>query len=292
MTEDNAPREQWWAWRGRTVHLDRVARPGAAAKLLALHGMGGYGRMLAPYGRLPGLSEYEFLAPDLPGFGLTETHRTSTTYADWVDCVDALVASERARDSRPIVLFGVSTGGRLAYDVAASGADVSAVIVTYLADARSPEVRRRLAARPTFARWAGALSFLPPPLNSVPIPMQWIANLAAVSNHSQFANLVWADPVGGGRGLPMRLARSCLVSAPAVDPELYAGPPLLLACPEEDRWIPPSLSRRFLERMRKSPGGPIRYASLRGSGHIPVEESALADLDRAARDFLDEFEPG
>src|SRR5699024_9799818 len=119
----------------------------------------------------------------------------------------------------------------------------------------------------------------------------WVTNLAAISNHSQFANLVRVDPAGGARGLPLRLARTCLTSGPVVPPEVYSGPPLLLACPDEDHWLPGRLSRSFLARVAIAPGGPTRCAALRGAGHMPVEESGLADLDRAVRDFLDEFGP-
>ena len=294
ITGDNAPAEEWWSSHAGRIHLDRVARPQARAKLLVLHGVGTYGRMFTPFGRLPGFSEYEFLAPDLPGFGLSRERHDRCAPADytrWVECLRLLVRAERADDPRPIVLFGLSTGGRLAYDLAAAGADVAAVITACLADARHPVVRRGPAAGPGYARWVRALSVVPPPLDAMRVPATWLANLAAVSNNSRFAQLVLADPLGGASGLPLRLARTCLRSAPVVPPEVYTGPPLLLACPEQDGWLPPAVSRRFLARMDVAPGGPTRYALLRGAGHVPVEESGLADLDRAVRDFLDEFEP-
>ncbi|MCI2417074.1 alpha/beta fold hydrolase [Saccharopolyspora sp. K220] len=286
LTQENAPAEQWWSWRGMSVHVDRVARAGAPAKLIALHGIGTYGRMLAPYGRLPSLADLEFIAPDLPGFGLTGTGRRPITYRDWMSCVLDLIDAERVRDDRPIVLLGISTGGRLAYDVAACAAGaVAGVIATCLADPRRDEVRRRLAARPEMARWAGLLSLVPKPLGMTRVPVHWLANIAAVSNHAQFANLVWADAIGGGGWLPLGFVRSCLASPPAVPPERFAGPPLLLAHPAEDRWTPPLLSRQFFDRL----AAPARCAPLSGAGHLPVEESGLADLDRAIRDFLDEF---
>ncbi|MGP4015262.1 alpha/beta hydrolase [Saccharopolyspora sp. 5N708] len=286
LTADNAPAEQWWPWRGMSVHVDRVARPNAPTKLIALHGVGTYGRMLAPYGRLPSLVDLEFIAPDLPGFGLTGAGRRAVTYRDWLACVLDLIDAERARDDRPIVLLGISTGGRLAYDVAArADGAVAGVIATCLADPRRDEVRRRLAARPEMAKWVGLLALIAKPLGMTRVPVHWLANIAAVSNHAQFANLVWADTIGGGSWLTLTFARSCLTTPPAVPPERFTGPPLLLAHPAEDRWTPPLLSRQFFDRL----AAPARFAPLRGAGHLPVEESGLADLDRAIRDFLDEF---
>jgi alpha-beta hydrolase superfamily lysophospholipase len=286
LTTENAPAEQWWPWRGMTVHVDRVARDDAPTKLIALHGIGTYGRMLAPYGRLPSLADLEFIAPDLPGFGLTGGNRRAVTYQDWVACVLALVEFERARDERPIVLLGISTGGRLAYDVAAQAdGAVAGVIVTCLADPQRDDVRRRLAARPEMAQWAGLLALVPKPVSAARVPLQWLMNIAAVSNHAQFANLVWADALGGGSWLTLAFVRSCLSAPPAVPPEAYGGPPLLLAHPNEDRWTPPLLSQQFFDRI----AAPARSALLSGAGHLPVEEPGLADLDRAIRDFLDEF---
>ena len=285
LTAANAPEEQRWRWRGLDVHVDRVDRPGAPAKVIALHGVGTYGRMLAPYGRLPALADLEYIAPDLPGFGLTGTALLGAKYSDWVACARDLVRREQARDSRPVVLLGVSTGGRLAYDVAAT-TPVDGVIATCLADPSRDEVRRVLAARPEMARWAGLLSLVREPLSAARVPVHWMVNIAAAANQSQFANLVWADELAGGGWISLRFARSCLTTGPAVPPERFTSTPLLLAHPAEDRWTPPLLSEEFFHRI----GAPTRSASLRGAGHLPVEESGLADLDRAVRDFLDEFD--
>ena len=284
LTAETAPLEKWWRWRGTTVHLDLVPRPDAPATLLALHGVGGYGRMLAPYGRLPSTDGLEYLAPDLPGFGLSDPGGSAVTYQMWVDCVLDLISERQQTDQRPIVLLGVGTGGRLAYDVAAR-TDVAGVVVTCLADPRRGEVRRRLAVRPELGRWASVLSLTPWPLRQMRVPVQWLANVAAVSNNAKFADLVWADPLGGGNRVSFGLVRSYLGSAPAAEPEEFDGAPVLLVHPDEDRWLPTLLSREFFDRI----AAPTRFAALRGAGHLPIEEIGLADLDRAVRDFLDEI---
>lgn len=268
------------------VHLDRVAEPGAPATLIALHGPGGYGRWLAPYAKLPALAGLEVVAPDLPGSGLTQTHREAITYGTWVDCVAALVAREQRRDGRPVLLFGGSIGGRLAYDVAArTDVSVLGVIATTLLDPRRSDVRRRLASRPELGQLAGLLGLVPPALRPVKVPLRWLANFAAISNNVQLANVIWHDPLAGSQWVPLNFVRSYLASAPTVEPEHFARTPVLLAHPEEDRWTPVALSKRFFDGI----AAPKRYATLRGAGHLPVEESGLADLDRALRDFLDEL---
>ncbi|MBA8827063.1 alpha-beta hydrolase superfamily lysophospholipase [Saccharopolyspora lacisalsi] len=287
VSRADAPRERWWPWRGMAVHLDRVVEPEAPAKVLALHGPASYGRMLAPYGRLPAVAGLEFLAPDLPDCGLTDTGGRTADYGMWVECVLDLINAERSVDPRPVVLLGTSLGGRLAYDVAARAPEaIAGVVVTCLPDPRRVEVRRYLAARPELGMLASLMPLLPHPLRPLRVPTSWLANVAAMSNHAQFAALVCGDPLGGGGRTSLELVRTCLGSAPEREPEEFTGPPLLVAHPAEDRWTPAALSRRFLDRVR----APTRYVSLTDAGHLPVEEAGLADLDRALRDFLDELE--
>lgn len=286
VTSENAPEEESWRWRGRMVHVDRTAGADAPAKVIAVHGAGSYGRMLASYARLPALAGLEFIAPDLPGFGLTRSANRILGYPTWVHCVRDLVELERHRDDRPIVLFGFGIGGRLAYDAAALlGRRVTGVVATSLLDARQAEVRGGLAARPVLGRWSGLLSLTPTTVRSVRVRLRWLANVAAVANHAQFANLAWADPLGGGAWIPLGLVHSYLAAAPTVEPESFAGSPVLLAAPAEDRWTPVGLSRPFFDRIAADK----RFALLGGAGHLPVEESGLADLDRAVRDFFDEL---
>ncbi len=286
VTSHHAPREQWWAWRGMSVHLDRVAEPDAPVKLLLLHGLGGYGRMIAPYGRLPSVAGLELLAPDLPGFGLTGTVRRPITYGTWVECVLDLLTAERNIDDRPVVLIGVGTGGRLAYDVAASAAEgrVAGVVATSLLDARKQEVRRWLCPRPELSGVAGPLGVVPGPLRQVRVPLGWMANVAAMSNHAQFADVACSDALGAGASVSLEFVRSFLAAAPALEPEDFVGPPVLLVSPEHDSWTPPLLSRRFHDRLAAG----RRSAVLTGAGHLPIEESGLADWDRAMRCLLDE----
>ncbi|PRC55032.1 alpha/beta hydrolase, partial [Mycobacterium sp. ITM-2017-0098] len=62
----------------------------------------------------------DVLAPDLPLYGDTvEPDPSRVRYDDWVDLLCDLVRAERAADPRPLVLFGASMGGMLAYEVAA-----------------------------------------------------------------------------------------------------------------------------------------------------------------------------
>lgn len=145
LTPEHLPEESWWSWRGMNLHLDRYKALDAPATVILLHGAGGYGRMLGPYGRLLQLHGYEVVAPDLPGYGLSQVPDALFTYEQWVNCVTDLVRAEKERAGRPVVLLGASIGGYLAYLAAAAGAPVAAVIATTLADPRLAQVRDQFA---------------------------------------------------------------------------------------------------------------------------------------------------
>lgn len=147
-TPASTPREEYWRWRGLDVHLDRLAAPGSPLKVIVLHGVGAYGRVMAPAAVLAQRDGYETVAPDLPGYGLTRVARRDMTYGLWVDCVCDLIEAERARDARPIVLFGVSLGGVLAYQAASRSRGLAGLIATTLADPRDRDARRGFARHP------------------------------------------------------------------------------------------------------------------------------------------------
>src|SRR4051812_48918474 len=68
----NVPTEEWLTVGRFAVHLDCMRRPEAAATLVLVHGGGGNGRLLAPYAAFASAAGYETIAPDLPGYGLTQ----------------------------------------------------------------------------------------------------------------------------------------------------------------------------------------------------------------------------
>src|SRR4051794_10232753 len=84
-TPESTPTEEYWQWRGLDVHLDRLAVPDSRIKAIVLHGVGAYGRVMAPAAVLAQRYGYETVTPDLPGFGLTQVPRSQLTYQLWID---------------------------------------------------------------------------------------------------------------------------------------------------------------------------------------------------------------
>jgi alpha-beta hydrolase superfamily lysophospholipase len=77
---------------------------------------------------------FETIAIDMPEYGLTRVGRgRPVRHGDWVQAGSDLVDAERAKDGRPIVLYGLSAGGMETYHVAALNKRVRGIVgMTFL----------------------------------------------------------------------------------------------------------------------------------------------------------------
>jgi alpha-beta hydrolase superfamily lysophospholipase len=285
-TPATTPREEYWRWRDLDVHLDRVEAPDAPLKIIVLHGAGAYGRGMAPAAVLAQRYGYETVAPDLPGYGLTRVPRARMTYDLWIDCVCDLIEVERARDDRPIVLFGVSLGGLLAYQVAARVGGIAGLIATTLADPRETAVRRGFARHPvlgTVGLWLlDKLAFI---TVGLPLPMARMSRMSSISNTPALSAIVMRDRLGGGSWVPARFLRTLMTTPLPVEPERFTECPVLLAHPGDDRMTDIALSRRFFDRL----AAPKQMVILDGASHMPTEHPGIDQLERAVMDMLDQI---
>ena len=283
LSAGREPAEEWWSWRGAEIHLDRYAVAMAPLTVVMLHGAGGCGRLLAPFGLPLHEQGYEVVMPDLPGYGLSLTPPKLFSYASWVDCAADLVEKEARRSGRPVALFGMSVGGYLAYLAAAQGRRSAGVIATTLADPRLAIVRDQFAKHPRLNR---VLTPLLPPLaallGDLRLPIRWFSNMKGIANDSEVVRLLCDDSVAGGSRVPLGFMHSLLAIRPAVEPEDFDLCPVLFVQPAADRWTTIEASRPFFDRIK----GPKRLVMLENCGHLPIEEPGVTTLERAVMDFL------
>jgi alpha-beta hydrolase superfamily lysophospholipase len=286
-TPEATPTEEWWSWKGLDVHVDRMAVPESAMKVIVLHGAGAYGRVMAPAAVLARKHQWETVSPDLPGYGLTSVSPERLVYSLWVDCVVDLIDAELARDGRPIVLFGVSLGGLLAYQAAARSRRIAGLVATTLADPREAEVRKGFA-RTELLGSAGLwlLDHLQLLTDGLPLPMRYMSRMNRISNDPQLAALCESDPLGGGNWVPARFLRALMTTAPDIEPEDFRLCPVLLTHPGVDRMTDISLSRRFFDRL----AAPKRMVVLEGASHMPTEQPGVAQMERAVVEFVRSLE--
>lgn len=277
------PTTTWWPWRGRIVHIARAVVRDAAVRVMVIHGGGGYSGALWPTAVVAAGHGVDVLAPDLPLYGDTIVpDPTRVRYDDWVDLLCDLVRAERAADPRPLVLFGASMGGMLAYEVAARTGEVAAVVATCLLDLSDCDAR---AAATRFA-WMGGpapalLRAIEPVLGRVRVPIRWLSDMANMSTDPGLSRLCASDPRGGGVSVPLGFLASWMNFSHTA-PEAYDAAPVTLVAPAADAWTPPELSILFLQRI----SGQTQVVMLDNCGHFPIEEPGLSQLRAAMRGVL------
>ncbi|MCV7150418.1 alpha/beta hydrolase [Mycolicibacterium pyrenivorans] len=276
-----APSSTWWQWRGRRVHIARAAVPEAAVRVMVIHGGGGYSGALWPAAAVAAGEGVDVLAPDLPLYGDTEEpHPSTVRYDDWVELLCDLARAERAADPRPLILFGASMGGMLAYEVAARTELVAAVVATCLLDMSDPAAR---AAATRFA-WMGRpapalLRAIDPVVGRLRLPIRWLADMTQMSTDPRLSRLCASDPRGGGVSVPLGFVAGWMNYSHTA-PESFAAAPVTLVAP--DTWTPPELSIRFLQRI----SGPTKLVMLENCGHYPIEEPGLTQLRTTMRETV------
>ena len=284
MQLPGAPQEERWHWKGTDVHLDRLDIEDAPLKVIALHGGGGTGRLVSVFGALGHSLGYSYVAPDLPGFGLTVPGPDfDWHYRSWVSLVVDLITHEQQRDGLPVVTFGGSLGGMLAYNVAATSKAVRGVIATTLADPREAAARDALARNKFWSRAAFAvMNTLPGLTDRWSIPARLISRMDRMTNDPAFSRIFVEDPLVGGARISLKFYRSMVEYEPPVAPEEFDRCPLLLAHPADDRWTPLVVSQPFFDRL----GGDKELVTLEGCGHLPYEEPGVSQLLEAVGRFL------
>jgi len=270
------PESTWWQWRDIEAHIERVRIPGSTLRVLLLHGAGTHAGAMWPLAGAMASRGVEVVVPDMPGYGHTRVRNLGKVrYDDWVDFGIDLARAEAAADPRPLVVFGASMGGMVAYNVAAVSGVVAAAGATCLLDTRDPAVRRHAARY----RWLGAagrptLRAVAPIADDLRIPIRLLGNMRAVANNRALVQVAAADPLGGGGRVPLGFLRTFLQSVPRVEPEAFTACPFLLVHPGADRWTPPRLSIRFFDRI----AAPKDLVLLDNAGHYPVETPGVHQL--------------
>lgn len=279
------PAEEWWPWRDGEIHVDRYTEPGARVKMIVLHGGGGYGRMFASYANAARRHGAEIVVPDLPGYGITEVgDKRQVSYEDWIECAAELVEGEHYRDGRPIVVFGVSIGGMLAYEVTARTRRPAALAATCLLDPRDVHVRDAVARNLFASRLGGPLLRAFPRLtDGLMVPVRLTSKMSKIANDRALVRTCTRDQLGGGNHMPARFLRTYLESVPSVEPEQFDVCPVLLAHPMADRWTDLAVSKPFFDRI----AAPKQLVELDRCGHLPFEQPGLATLDGALASLIE-----
>ncbi|MCV9927208.1 alpha/beta hydrolase [Flavobacterium sp. LS1R49] len=283
--DNKLPTEEYWQWKDYAIHLDRMKNADSPFKVIILHGAGGNGRVIGLFGNFLHNQGYEYVAPDLIGYGLTKNPKNvNIDYSVWIDCISDFIDQELIKDSRPIILFGLSVGGMLAYQVAAKNKNVKGIIVTTLADPRSQKVKDDLATNMFLSRiglpLSNAFKLI---LDSVKLPIKWLCKMEKITNDSNFSKVFSNDKLAGGSKVKLRFLRTYMNFTPAIEPENYTSAPLLFLQPDKDNWTTLATSKPFYDRLNC----PKKLVLLENCGHAPYEEPGLTTMKTEIIQFLE-----
>ncbi|NGX10088.1 alpha/beta fold hydrolase [Mycobacteroides franklinii] len=289
LDESTAPQEEFWDWHGNQVHLDRYSNPAAPVKVVLLHGVGTNGRQMslilgAPLAR----RGFETIAIDNLGYGLTDVAPgTVPGYGDWVDLVVDYLEYERRRDVRPIVLYGLSAGGMLAYHVAAKAPrdTVRGIIGMTFLDQRVREVADGTAHDLLTARVGVPFLRLAAktPARRVRYPMWLAAKMSTLANSRAAMKVFMKDRTSAANWVSVKFLAEYMSYAPAVEPADFDVCPIILTQPDEDQWTPYEFSKPVLDPISKVP---VTVVPLERAGHYPLEDPGLQQLEDAAVGFI------
>jgi len=282
IDEDTYPAEKWWKWKNQNIHLDHYINNQAKAKIILLHGVGGNGRLLSFIAVPLYKRRFEVICPDLSGYGLTEC-KDNIDYNEWVTLVKDLVSFEENKDSRPIILFGLSAGGMLAYHAACNNDSIDGLIFSNLLDQRIPQVRDSSASNKFVSKFGiKLLTLISKIKNDFKLPIKFIVNMNAIVNNASVRKILLKDKTSSGSKVTVGFIISMINYQPEIEFEHFNKCPVLMVHPEKDNWTDLELSMLSFEKL----GSKKTLKILNNAGHFPIESPGLQQLEKYVLDFI------
>lgn len=220
------------------------------------------------------LTGWKRIAPDLRGFGLSDSPDLGYSIATYADDLAALLDTlgiDRA------VICGHSLGGYVAFELARRYRDRirALVLLGTRADADSAETRKSRDAAMALAKEQGAAAIAAQMLAGLLAPgaLQALPEVAA-----RIRSTMESTPVSGILG-----ALGAMRDRPDSTPLLpsLSEVPTLVVVGDQDQLTPPPLSRKIAESV---PGAVL--SSIANAGHLPAVEQPIATT-RVLAEFLE-----
>jgi alpha-beta hydrolase superfamily lysophospholipase len=277
------PEELFWNWETTKVHYDFKYSESNSVNVILLHGAGGNGRILSLLGNTLFENGINYFAPDNLGYGLTQINKKDFDYNDWVNMINDFTNFILEKHKKPVVLFGMSVGGMLAYQVAAKNKKVRGLIATTLIDPRNEETMIHISKNKFLGKYGLKLikSFASI-LDSLRLPVKWVCKIDLMSRNPTLSKIFIKDKLSGGTKLSMKFLRTFSDYKPEVSFNEFDLCPILLVHPEKDDWTPFNLSERIFNQLKAEKEAYL----LSECGHAPIEEPGIFEMEKHIVEFI------
>jgi len=277
------PEESFWNWETTKVHYDFKYSESNSTNVILLHGAGGNGRILSLLGNALFENGINYFAPDNLGYGLTQVNKKDFDYSDWVNLINEFTNYIIKKHKKPVVLFGMSVGGMLAYQVVAKNKKVSGLIATTLIDPSDQETMIHISKNKLLGKYG--LKFIKTfasIFDSLRLPVKWVCKIELMSINPTFSKIFINDKLSGGTKLSMKFLRTFSDYKPEISFKEFDLCPVLLIHPEKDDWTPFKLSERIFNQLKGEKGVHL----LSECGHAPIEEPGIFEMEKHIVEFI------
>jgi len=280
------PVEELFHWRNSLLHVDRFSNPRSPHKVILHHGVGTNGRLLSLIVGVPLAKRgYEVVSIDMPFYGMTINREPSILYSDWIEIGQKLIEQESKRDNKPIVLYGLSAGGMLAYHLACLKPEIKGIVGMCFIDLNESYIRELISPYPALIERAFPLLLnllMRTPLRTMRIPTKLFSKMTTLVNDKKALSILIKDLRSGGSKVSFEFLHSLLNCRYPILPENFTHCPVLLTQPAADRWTPLIVSQAFMDKLNVRK----QITMLENAGHYPLEQPGLNQMVEAIHEFI------
>lgn len=289
LKEEELPLEDLWEWKGNQIHIDRYENSNSPFKIILHHGVGTNARQMSLLiGSRLAKNGYSVIAPDNLGYGMTQVNQSSVKYHDWIELLSDLINEEIQRDGKPVVLYGLSAGGMIAYHATCKNPKVKGIIGMTFLDARIFRVRKETGLIPLMAFLAPSLILMGkvPILKKIKVPIKWLVKMYTLANNKEALKVFLRDKTSAGSLVSLEFMSTFMTYKPEIEAVDFNVCPILLTQPEKDRWTPEHLSKISLDGIQAR----FETKILENAGHYPLEQPGIDQLEKYILEFIKTLE--
>ena len=272
----------------KNIHLEIYSNPDKDSPTIVFsHGIAGYARVLLPFIMPLFEKGYNFVVPDLQGYGYNEGLKGDFEWNAHVQNLVDTVEYAKKKFNGKIIIGGASMGGPLAYAASCMIPEkIDALICWCLWDFSD---RKFMLKETNTGRFTYTLlplfKLLSKLIGNVRIKTYSLISYDTLTSSREFNNLIKNDPQAGTYITIKGALSLILQSKPKIIHNEYNIPTLIVQ-PGEDRMTPKYYTKKTFDNIGSAKK---RFIELEGADHFPIENKYYmtwaAEVDRFIKEL-------